>query len=99
MFQNNHNDLFGTYFKTPYGHFCGIPNNGPASRDSMSAVEASHFVHADQPVYTEPGANVLGEGQKVSWRDVTCGVGFQGTVTCESGAHAFTVSAQCSVLF
>lgn len=43
-------------------------------------------------------ANVLGEGQKVSWRDVTCGVGFQGTVTCESGAHAFTVSAQYSVL-
>ncbi|MFX0580887.1 hypothetical protein [Nocardia nepalensis] len=41
---------------------------------------------------------MLSEGQKVSLGGTTCGVGYQGTVTCAAGDHGFTVAATYGVL-
>ncbi|MGY0503130.1 hypothetical protein ACWZHB_31990 [Nocardia sp. FBN12] len=100
------------FFTTPDGRHCAIYwNNGPAGCDAVSLdapagtdqlrvaiLEAAHFVDADRPGFTHPAAKVLPEGHRVTSGNTTCGVGYQGTVSCEVGAHGFTLSAVYSVL-
>ncbi|MEV6334730.1 hypothetical protein AB0M12_08425 [Nocardia vinacea] len=100
------------FFQSPDGRNCGFFLNGPAGCDAVpidappgtnqvrsSTVEAAHFVTADQTTFTYPGgAQVLPEGQKVAVGGTTCGIGYQGTVTCETGAHGFTIAATYGVL-
>ena len=100
------------FFRTPDGRECGFYLNGPAGCDAVpidapqgtnqvrsSTLEPAHFLTADQPTFTYPGgAQVLPEGHKVSLGGTTCGIGYQGTVTCETGPHGFTIAATYGVL-
>ncbi|MEV6361856.1 hypothetical protein [Nocardia asteroides] len=100
------------FFTTPDGRHCAIYwNNGPAGCDAVSMdapagtdqlrvgiVEAARFVDADRPTFTHPDAKVLPEGHRITRENTTCGVGYQGTVSCEAGEHGFTLSAVYSIL-
>ncbi|WP_063054600.1 hypothetical protein [Nocardia salmonicida] len=100
------------FFTTPDGRHCAIYwNNGPAGCDAVpidapagtdqlrvGILEAAHFVDADSPIFTHPAAKVLPEGHRITRENTTCGVGYQGTVSCEVGEHGFTLSATYSVL-
>lgn len=101
------------FFETPDGRSCGFHwNSGPAGCDAVpidappgtnqirsSTIEPAHFVTADHPTFTHPdGARVLPEGHKITFAGTTCGVGYQGTVDCETGDHGFVLAATYSVL-
>ncbi len=100
------------FFTTPDGRHCAIYwNNGPAGCDAVpidapagtdqlrvGILEAAHFVDADRPGFTHPAAKVLPEGHRITLENTTCGIGYQGTVSCEAGEHGFTLSATYSVL-
>ncbi|GAB2708703.1 hypothetical protein GCM10027089_35040 [Nocardia thraciensis] len=103
------------WFRTPDGRFCSIAlNSGGAGCDAVpidapsganatrvsGTGSAAEYVTSDQPRHTQPEAKVLPEGHKIEWDVTTCGVGFQGTVTCEvrGGQHGFTIAATYGVL-
>lgn len=103
------------YFTTPDGRSCAILyNSGPAGCDAVSmdapagtnqlrtsVIEPAHFLAAEEQTFTHPAAQPLPEGHRISLQGTTCGVGYQGTVTCEIGAdnvHGFTLAATYSVL-
>ncbi|MFE3542478.1 hypothetical protein ACFXK0_05845 [Nocardia sp. NPDC059177] len=100
------------FFTTPDGRHCAIYwNNGPAGCDAVpidapagtnqlrvGIVEPAHFVTSERPTFTHPDALVLPEGHKITLENTTCGVGYQGTVSCEVGEHGFVLSATYSVL-
>ncbi|WP_280305770.1 hypothetical protein [Nocardia neocaledoniensis] len=101
------------FFRTPDGRHCAIYwNNGPTGCDAVpidapewadqlrvGTLEAAHFVDSERPTFTHPEAKVLPEGHRVTSGNATCGVGYQGTVTCEVGEHGFTLAATYSVLY
>lgn len=112
-YQIRESQFAGTvFFATPDGRHCAIFwNHGPAGCDAVpidappgtnqlrtSSVEAAHFVTSDIPTFTHPEAKVLPEGHRITLENTTCGVGFQGTVSCEVGEHGFTLAATYSVL-
>ncbi|WP_336087086.1 hypothetical protein [Nocardia sp. SSK8] len=100
------------FFTTPDGRHCAIYwNNGPAGCDAVpidapegsnqlrvGIVEPAHFVTAEEPGFTHPDARVLPEGHRITLENTTCGVGYQGTVSCEVGEHGFVLAATYSVL-
>ncbi|MFC9896287.1 hypothetical protein ACFVMC_21575 [Nocardia sp. NPDC127579] len=100
------------FFKTPDNRYCAIYwNTGYVGCDAVSmdappgtnqlraaTWEAAGFRFSDQPNFTHPDARVLPEGHRLTWDSATCGVGYQGTVTCAAGPHGFTLSAVYSVL-
>lgn len=103
----------GLYFRPPDGRNCAFHwNSGPVGCDAVSLdapagtnqirasiIEPAHFVTADHPTFTHPnGAKTLPEGHKVTFANTTCGVGYQGTVDCETGDHGFILSAVYSIL-
>ncbi|MFF2087913.1 hypothetical protein ACFVVM_29385 [Nocardia sp. NPDC058176] len=101
------------FFTTPDGRNCAIYwNNGPAGCDAVpidapegtnqlrvGILEAAHFVQSEEPTFTHPDALVLPEGHRITRENTTCGVGYQGTVTCEVGEHGFTLAATYAVLY
>ncbi|WP_040793698.1 hypothetical protein [Nocardia paucivorans] len=100
------------FFTTPDGRHCAIYwNNGPAGCDAVSidapegtnqirtAIdEPAHFLTSETPTFTHPEAKLLPEGHRLSLENTTCGVGFQGTVSCAVADHGFTLAATYSVL-
>ncbi|WP_256668029.1 hypothetical protein [Nocardia cyriacigeorgica] len=100
------------FFTTPDGRHCAIYwNNGPAGCDAVpidapagsdqirtGQFESAHFVNADEPTFTHPEAAVLPEGHKITLGGTSCGVGYQGTVSCAAGPHGFTLAATYSAL-
>ncbi|WP_433203642.1 hypothetical protein ACQP1G_14490 [Nocardia sp. CA-107356] len=99
------------FFRTPDGRNCGFYPNGPAGCDAVpidappgtnqvrsSTMEAAHYLAAEATFTYPGGAQVLPEGHKVTMGGTTCGVGYQGTVTCETGPHGFTIAATYGVL-
>ncbi|MEU1983120.1 hypothetical protein [Nocardia sp. NPDC019395] len=100
------------FFTAPDGRHCGILwMGGPAGCDAVpidapprttqlrtAIEEPAHFVAAEAPTFTLPGAQVLPEGHRITVENTTCGVGFQGTVSCAAGAHGFTLATTYSVL-
>lgn len=101
------------FFQTPDGRNCAIFwNNGPVGCDAAptdappetnqlrtSVTEAAHFRNSPEPTFTLPeGATVLPEGHKITLANATCGMGYQGAVTCEVGDHGFTLAATYSEL-
>ncbi|MEV5832085.1 hypothetical protein [Nocardia sp. NPDC052112] len=100
------------FFRSPDGRSCGFFLNGPAGCDAVpidappdtnqvrsSTVAPARYLTADQPTFTYAGgAQVLPEGHKISVGGTTCGIGYQGTVTCETGSHGFTIAATYGVL-
>lgn len=100
------------FFTTPDGRHCAIYwNNGPSGCDAVpidapegtnqvrvGIVEAAHIVAAEEPTFTHPDAQVLPEGHRITLENTTCGVGYQGTVSCEVGEHGFVLAATYSVL-
>ncbi|WP_328393986.1 hypothetical protein [Nocardia sp. NBC_00416] len=100
------------FFRTPDGRNCAIyldglsgcdavPIDAPAGTNQVrvSGTEPAHYVASETPTFTYSGeAKVLPEGHKVALEYTTCGVGFQGTVTCEILEHGFTIAATYGVL-
>ncbi|MGW0002596.1 hypothetical protein [Nocardia grenadensis] len=100
------------FFRTPDGRHCAIyldglsgcdavPADAPAGTNQVrvSGDEMARYVTSDSPTFTYPGgAKVLPEGRKTSLGYTTCGVGFQGTVTCEILEHGFTIAGNYGVL-
>ncbi|MGW1737789.1 hypothetical protein ACWCPQ_03165 [Nocardia sp. NPDC001965] len=59
----------------------------------------AHYSASVTATFTYSGeTHVLPEGHKVSLGYATCGVGLQGTVTCEILDHGFTIAATYGVL-
>ncbi|MEV3963369.1 hypothetical protein AB0M34_21140 [Nocardia sp. NPDC050193] len=100
------------FFRTPDGRSCAIhldklsgcdavPADAPAGTNQVrvSGSEPARYITSDSPTFTYSGeAKVLPEGRKISLGYATCGVGFQGTVTCEILEHGFTIAANYGVL-
>ncbi len=106
-------DFYGVFFRTPDGRHCGIgPNGGPVGCDAVpidapaganqtvvnSGAPAS-YRHSDTASFTRD-VDVLPEGHRLENWGASCGVGFQGTVTCKTyGAHGFILSSTYGVLW
>lgn len=99
------------FFRTPDGRNCGFYSNGPAGCDAVpmdappgtnqvrsSTTETAHYLTAEATFTYPGGAKVLPEGHRVTLGGTTCGIGYQGTVTCETGPHGFTIAATYGVL-
>ncbi|WP_228001409.1 hypothetical protein [Nocardia australiensis] len=112
-YQVSDSNAYGNvYFTTPDGRACGILyNSGPAGCDAVpidapsgsnqvrvAVIEPAHFLSAANPTFSYPNAKILPEGHKITLQNTTCGIGYQGTVTCEVGDHAFTIAATYSEL-
>jgi hypothetical protein len=95
------------YFKTPDGRSCGIgPNGGPVGCDAVpidaptgtnqtvvNSWGPAEYRHSDTPSFTRD-VDVLPEGHRLENWGASCGVGYQGTVTCKTyGQHGFLISA------
>ncbi|WP_330232717.1 hypothetical protein OHA40_09655 [Nocardia sp. NBC_00508] len=102
------------FFQAPDGRDCAIYfNDGGAGCDAVpadapqgtnqvrtSGYEIARYTVSATPTYTYPaGAKVLPEGHKITWSNATCGVGLQGTITCDVGDHGFTIAATYGVLY
>lgn len=106
-------DFYGVFFRTPDGRHCGIgPNGGPVGCDAVpfdappgtnqtvvtSGVPAQYRV-SDTESFTRD-VDVLPEGHRLENWGASCGVGYQGTVTCKTyGRHGFTISSVYGVLW
>lgn len=107
-------DHYGwAFFQTPDGRMCGIaPNGGQSGCDAVpynaapdlnqtvvSSWAAASMIHSDEPTFTLPGGQrVLPEGFKLENWGTECGVGYQGTVTCQINQHSFVLSTTYVVL-
>jgi hypothetical protein len=108
------NDFYWVFFKTPDGRSCGIgPNGGPVGCDAVpidaplgtnqTVVEnggvGAAYRHSATRSFTRD-VDVLPEGYRLENWGATCGVGYQGTVTCKSyGQHGFVISSVYGVLW
>lgn len=106
-------DFYGVFFRTPDGRHCGIgPNGGPVGCDAvpMDAPAGSNqiLVNSGGPAsyrHSEPASftrdvDVLPEGHRLENWGASCGVGYQGTVTCKTyGEHGFILSSTYGVLW
>lgn len=107
------NDFYQVYFKTPDGRACGIgPNGGPVGCDAVpldapadtnqtvvNSWGPAEYRHSDTASFTRD-VDVLPEGHRLQNWGATCGVGYQGTVTCRTyGEHGFTISSVYGVLW
>ncbi|MFJ1456525.1 hypothetical protein [Nocardia sp. N2S4-5] len=112
-YRTDSTEFGGVFFRTPDGRACAIHgDNGPAGCDAVpmdapegtnqvrvTSTEVARYVVSAAPIFTSPGgAKVLPEGHRLTLENTTCGVGFQGTVSCEAGAHGFTIAATYGVL-
>lgn len=101
------------YFITPDGRSCGIgPNGGPVGCDAVPMAappgtnqtvvrpgSAAEYRHSDTETFTRD-VDVLPAGHRLSNMGVSCGVGHQGTVTCNGTVHhGFTISNVYGVLW
>jgi hypothetical protein len=106
-------DYSWVFFQTPDGRHCGIgPNGGPVGCDAvpMDAPDdtnqtvvisgaVAEYRHADTPSFTRD-VDVLPEGHRLENWGASCGVGYQGTVSCKTyGHHGFTISSVYGVLW
>jgi hypothetical protein len=106
-------DFYWTFFKTPDGRHCGIgPNGGPVGCDAVptdapagtnqtvvNSWGPADYRHSDNARFTRD-VDVLPEGQRLENWGASCGVGYQGTVTCKTyGQHGFVLSATYGVLW
>ncbi|ABK71643.1 hypothetical protein [Mycolicibacterium smegmatis] len=107
-------DFYHVFFKTPDGRHCGIgPNGGPIGCDAVPAdappgtnqtvVEyggtPAVYRFSENPTFTRD-VDVLPEGHRLTNWGATCGVGYQGTVTCRGyGGHGFVLAANYGVLW
>ncbi|MCV7284192.1 hypothetical protein H7J87_02515 [Mycolicibacterium wolinskyi] len=106
-------DFYGVFFKTPDGRACGIgPNGGPVGCDAVpidappgmnqtvvNSGVAATYRFSDHPSFTRD-VDVLPEGHRLENWGASCGVGYQGTVTCKTyGRHGFILSAGYGVLW
>lgn len=107
-------DFYWVFFKTPDGRSCGIgPNGGPVGCDAvpMDAPAGTNqtivahggvpaaYRHSDTTSFTRD-VEVLPEGHRLENWGASCGVGYQGTVTCKSyGGRGFTISSVYGVLW
>lgn len=100
-------DFYFVYFKTPDGRSCGIgPNGGPVGCDAVpldaptgtnqtvvNSWGPAEYRHSETPSFTRD-VDVLPEGHRLENWGASCGVGYQGTVTCKTyGQHGFLISA------
>ncbi|MGV0812627.1 hypothetical protein ABQF34_11765 [Mycolicibacterium boenickei] len=106
-------DFYGVFFRTPDGRHCGIgPNGGPVGCDAVpidapaganqtvvnSGAPAS-YRHSETASFTRD-VDVLPEGHRLENWGASCGVGYQGTVTCKTyGEHGFILSSTYGVLW
>lgn len=105
-------DFYGVFFKTPDGRACGIgPNGGPVGCDAVpyQTPDVNQTVvvpgtpatyrYSETPSFTRD-VDVVPEGHRLSYLGASCGVGYQGTVTCKTyGHHGFILSSTYSVLW
>ncbi|MFY1620993.1 hypothetical protein [Micromonospora sp. WMMD736] len=108
------NEFYGLYFQTPDGRFCGIlPNRGPVGCDAVpedapggtnqTLVQSggpASYRYSGTPLFTRD-VDVLPEGHRLENWGASCGVGYQGTVTCKpsGGRHGFTLNKTYGVLW
>jgi hypothetical protein len=107
-------DSYGLFFRTPDGRFCGIrPNRGPVGCDAVPgdapAGTNQTFVESGAPAsyrysgtasFTRDDVDVLPAGHRLENWGASCGVGYQGTVTCKTyGEHGFILNATYGVLW
>ncbi|KUH94297.1 hypothetical protein AU189_04120 [Mycolicibacterium acapulense] len=105
---------YHVFFKTPDGLSCGIgPNGGPIGCDGVPlgappgtnqtfliSGGPAEYRHSPTPTFTREGVDVLPAGYRLENWGASCGVGYQGTVTCKTyGDHGFTISSVCGVLW
>lgn len=71
--------------------YCPLP---PADADQVVAGpdQRAEYGHADTMTFTRD-VDVLFPGYRVINGEASCGVGYQGSVRCDSGEHGFSVSA------
>ncbi len=107
-------DDFGwLFFATPDGRHCGIgPNGGPVGCDAVpaDAPEGTNqtvvspglpadYRHGETATFTRE-VDVLPEGHRLENWGASCGVGYQGTVTCKTyGGHGFILAGGYGVLW
>lgn len=106
-------DFYWIFFKTPDGRHCGIgPNGGPVGCDAVptdapagtnqtvvNSWGPADYQHSDDARFTRD-VDVLPEGQRLENWGASCGVGYQGTVTCKTyGQHGFVLSATYGALW
>ncbi|BDB43811.1 MULTISPECIES: hypothetical protein [Mycobacterium] len=106
-------DFYWKFFKTPDGRSCAIaPNGGVSGCDAVPIVApagtnqtvvsswaAAQYRHADPPGFARD-VDVLPEGQRLENWGTTCGVGYQGTVTCKApGSHGFILASTYAALW
>ncbi|MGY1993866.1 hypothetical protein [Mycolicibacterium fortuitum] len=106
-------DFYGVFFRTPDGRHCGIgPNGGPVGCDAVPADAPAGtnqifvnsgapaaYRHSDTASFTRE-VDVLPEGHRLENWGASCGVGYQGTVTCKTyGEHGFVLNATYGVLW
>ena len=106
-------DFYWVFFKTPDGRSCGIgPNGGPVGCDAVpidappgtnqtvvNSGGPAGYRFSDTQSFTRD-VDVLPEGHQLENWGASCGVGYQGTVTCKTyGRHGFIVSTVYGVLW
>jgi hypothetical protein len=107
-------DFYHVFFQTPDGRHCGIgPNGGPIGCDAvpLNAPPGTNqtvvqyggtpavYRFSENPSFTRD-VDVLPEGHRLTNWGASCGVGYQGTVTCLGyGGHGFILAAGYGVLW
>lgn len=106
-------DFYGVFFRTPDGRHCGIgPNGGPVGCDAVpidapagtnqtvvNSGGPASYRRSDTASFTRD-VDVLPEGHRLENWGASCGVGYQGTVTCKTyGEHGFILSSTYGVLW
>lgn len=106
-------DFYGVFFRTPDGRHCGIgPNGGPVGCDAVpsdapagtnqiyvNSGAPAAYRHSNTASFTRE-VDVLPEGHRLENWGASCGVGYQGTVTCKTyGEHGFVLNATYGVLW
>lgn len=78
------------------GQRCPLPPPG-ANQIVVSPGEPAAYAQSDTPTYTRD-VDVLQPGYRLVNGGATCYVGYQGTVSCSTGANGFTLSSVGAVL-
>lgn len=69
---------------------CPPPPPG-ANQTVVSPREPAHYVQSDAPTFTRDVGD-LPQGYRLANGDAWCAVGYQGSLTCVSGANGFTLA-------